>query len=42
MHMDDAKIFAKNERDLEILQTTIRIYKHGIGIKLWVENQSCL
>ena len=33
MYMDDMKLFAKNEKELETLIQTIRIYSQDIGIK---------
>ena len=38
MHMNDIKLFAKNEKGLEILIQAIRIYSQGIGIEFGVEN----
>ena len=36
MYMDDIKVFAKNEKELEILVQTIRIYSQYIGIELGI------
>ena len=32
MYMDDIKLFAKNEKELETLIQAVRIYSHDIGI----------
>ena len=32
MYMDDIKLFAKNEKELEILTHAIRIYSQEIGM----------
>ena len=36
--MDDIKLFAKNEKELEILIHAIRIYSQDIGMKFGVKN----
>ena len=36
--MGDSKIFAQNEKDLEILIQTTSIYSRDIGIKFGIEN----
>ena len=33
MYMDDIKLFAKNEKELETLKHTIRIYSQDIGME---------
>ena len=38
MYMDDIKLFAKNEKELEILIHAVRIYSQDIGIELGIEN----
>ena len=37
MYMDDIKLFAKNEKELETLIHTIRIYSRGIGMEFGIE-----
>ena len=37
MYMDDIKIFAKNEKELETLVQTIRIYSQDIGMEFGIE-----
>ena len=37
IYINDIKLFAKNERDLEILIQTMRIYNQDIGIKFGLE-----
>ena len=37
MYMDDIKLFAKNEKELETLIHTIRIYSQDIGMKFGIE-----
>ena len=38
MYMDDIKLFAKNEKELETLLHTVRIYSQDIGIEFGIEN----
>ena len=33
MYMDDIKLFAKNEKELETLIHTVRIYSQDIGME---------
>ena len=35
--MDDIKLFAKNEKELETLIHTVRIYSQGIGMESGIE-----
>ena len=37
MYMDYIKVFVKNEKELETLIKTIRIYNQDIGMKLDIE-----
>ena len=37
MYMDDIKVFAKNENELETLIQTLRIYSQDIGMQLPIE-----
>ena len=37
MYMDDIKLFAKNEKELETLIHTIRIYSQDIGMGFGIE-----
>ena len=37
MYMDDIKLFAKNEKDLETLIHTVRIYNRDIGMEFAIE-----
>ena len=37
MYMDDMKLFAKNEKELETLIHTIRIYRQDIGMEFGIE-----
>ena len=42
MYMDDIKLFAKNEKELETLIHAVRIYTHDIGMEFGIENIPCL
>ena len=42
MFMDDFKLFAKNEKELEILIQTMKIYSQDIGMEFVIENVLCL
>ena len=42
MYMDDIKPFAKNEKELETLIHTIRIYSQGIGMEFGIEKRALL
>ena len=35
MYTDDIKLFARNEKELETLIHTVRIYSHDIGMEFW-------
>ena len=37
MYMDDIKLFAKNEKELENLLHTVRIYSQDIGMEFGIE-----
>ena len=37
MYMDGMKLFAKNEKELETLKKTVRIYCQDIGINFGIE-----
>ena len=37
MYMDNIKLFAKNEKELEILIHALRIYSQDIGIEFGIE-----
>ena len=42
MYMDDIKLFVKNEKDLETLIQTVRIYSQDIGIEFGIEKCAML
>ena len=42
MYMDDRKLFAKNENELETLIHTIRIYSQDIGMEFGIEKCALL
>ena len=42
MYMDDFKLFAKNEKDLETLIHTVRIYSQDIGMEFGIEKCTIL
>ena len=42
MHMDHIKLFAKNEKELEILIHTVRIYSQDIGMEFGIEKCAML
>ena len=42
MYMDDIKLFAKNEKELEILMHTVRIYSRDIGMEFGIEKCTML
>ena len=42
MYMDDIKLFAKNEKELETLIHTVRIYSQDIGIEFGIEKCATL
>ena len=37
MYMDDIKLFAKNEKELETLIHAVRIYSQDIGMKFGID-----
>ena len=42
MYMDDIKLFAKNEKDLETLIHAVRIYSQDIGMAFGIEKGAML
>ena len=42
MYMDDIKLFAKNEKELETLIHTVRIYSQDIGMEFGIEKYALL
>ena len=42
MYMDDIKLFAKNEKELETLIHTVRIYSRDIGMEFGIEKCAML
>ena len=42
MYMNDIKLFAKNEKEVETLIYTNRIYNHDIGIEFGIEKCAML
>ena len=42
MYMDDIKLFAKNEKELETLIQAVRIYSQDIGMELGIEKCAML
>ena len=42
MFMDDIKLFAKNEKELETLIQTVRIYSQDIGMEFGIEKCAML
>ena len=40
MEMDDIRIFAKNEKELETFIQTLRIYRQLIGMEFGIEKSS--
>ena len=42
MYMDDIKLFAKNEKELETLIHAVRIYSQGIGMEFGIEKCAIL
>ena len=42
MYIDEIKLFAKNERQLETLIRTVRIYSRDIGMEVGVEKCAML
>ena len=41
MYIDDIKVCAKNEKELETLIQTIRTYCQDIGMEFGIKNMSC-
>ena len=39
--MDDIKLFAKNEKELETLIHAVRIYNQDIGTEFGIKNVPC-
>ena len=42
MYMDDIKVFGKNEKELETLIHTVRIYSQDTGMEFSIENGTLL
>ena len=42
MYMDDIKLFAKNEKELETLIHAVRVYSQGIGMEFGMEKCAML
>ena len=42
MYMDDIKLFAKNEKELETLTQTVRIYSQDIVMEFGIEKCAML
>ena len=42
MNLDDIKLFAKNEKELETLIHAVRIYCQGIGMEFGIEKCALL
>ena len=42
MHIDEFKLFAKNEKELETLIQTVRIYSQYIGMEFGIEKRTML
>ena len=42
MYMDDIKLFSKNEKELETLIHTVRIYSQDIGMEFSIEKCAML
>ena len=38
MNMDDIKLYVKNEKELETIITTVRIYSQDVGMGVGIEN----
>ena len=41
MNIDDIKIFVKNEKEMETLIQTVRIYSQNIGMEFGIEKCPC-
>ena len=41
MYMDDIKLFATNETELQTQIQTVMIYSQDIGMELGIENTAC-
>ena len=42
MYMDDIKLFAKNEKELETLIQAVRIYRQAVGMEFGIEKYAML
>ena len=42
MYMNDIKLFAKNEKELETQILAVRIYRHDIGMEFRIEKRARL
>ena len=42
MYMDDIKLFGKNEKELETLKHSVRIYSQDIGMEFCIEKCAIL
>ena len=42
MYMDDIKLFVQNEKELETLIQTVRIYRKDIGMEFGIEKSAML
>ena len=42
MYMDDIKLFAKKEKELETLTNVVRIYSQDIGMEFGIEKCAML
>ncbi len=42
IYMDDSKVFAKNEKELETVIHTVRIYSQDIGMEFGIEKCALL
>ena len=40
MYMDDIKLFAKNEKELETLVHAVKIYSYDIGMNFGIEKHT--
>ena len=41
MYTDDIKVLAKNEKELDTHQQTLRIYNQNMGMEFDIENELC-
>ena len=42
LYLDDLKLYAKNEKELDSLVQTARVFSKEIGMDFWIENCSML